>query len=180
MPAISTDSTPSKGAGRTRAGVWAKRLAGSLAALVLLWGPGADAQSVPQGLGGLQGWTNQAGHVLQAELVRYTAGIVTFRTVAGESLTLALSALGAGDQRRIREAYRESSAPAYAVAALRDARAVIARYDRLTPERRSNEERERIVASARDLFDNRLAGAGAAGASPDAKADMARLRASLQ
>lgn len=138
------------------------------------------ADRVPAELQAVRGWTNRVGHVLQASLVDYGNGGATFRSPSRSDLRLPLSALCDSDQRLIRSACGESSAPDYAVAALRDARAVVTRYDRLPAASKPEGGRDGVVASAHALFDARVAACASTNLPATVIDDIARLRHSLR
>jgi len=125
-------------------------------------------------------WTNLAGHVIQAALVGYENGQATLQLTNGTAMRIPLSALCEADQRRIRLRYNEPVAPDYALAAYRDASALLIRYGRLPPERKSPEEREKVVRQALAVFDQRIVSRGASRLDAAVRAEVDRLRDSLR
>lgn len=125
-------------------------------------------------------WTNLAGHFIQATLVDYANGQATLQPSNGAAMRIPLSALCAADQRRIRLQYSEPIAPAFVAASYRDAAALLDRYDRLPPGRRSPEEREKVARQAIALFDQRLAANATHRFDAAERAEVNRLRDSLR
>ncbi len=125
-------------------------------------------------------WTNQAGHAIHAELIGYEDGAVSLRTTNGATLRMPIDALCAEDQKRIRERYNATAVPAFVLAAYRDARAVLTRYDRLPEKHKSLEARRKAVVMALAVFDRRVPKQSFAVLDEDAQADTVRLRRSLK
>ena len=128
----------------------------------------------------VESWTNQAGHVVNAELVEYASGSVTLKTAQGSTLRIPLSALCEHDQRRIRIQCNESIAPEFVQTAYRDARALIIRYDQHAGGWKDAEERRAACNLARAIFDARIAAQDAIRDDPAVQDEVRRLRSLLQ
>jgi hypothetical protein len=106
--------------------------------------------------------------------------MVTLVLPAGKALTMPLSALCEDDQQRIRALHGESAAPKFVLDAYRDAAALLARHDRLPEDIKLPGERQRMSDAALALFDSRVSASSMSNLSAAARADAARLRASLR
>ena len=124
----------------------------------------------------VEAWTNQAGHVVHAELVEYEAGIATLKTNQGTTVRIPLSTLCKKDQRRIRILQNESIVPEFVQVAYRDAKAILMRYEQLAGRWQDAGEREGACNMARAIFDERIAAHGSMDGDPAVQDEIIRLR----
>jgi hypothetical protein len=101
-------------------------------------------------------WTNQAGRVIEARLEACQGDWVTLVRTNGAVLKLPLSALRPADQRRARLQKAQSIAPAFVLAAYKDAHAVLDRFERLPADQQTAASRAAANQMACSVFDARL------------------------
>ena len=103
-----------------------------------------------------ESWTNQAGRVLEGRLGEFDGAWLTLIRTNGTPLRLPLSALRQPDQQRVLSRKALSIAPAFVLAAYKDASLVVQRYDRLPSDQQSPAGRNAAIQMACAVFDNRI------------------------
>jgi hypothetical protein len=101
-------------------------------------------------------WTNQAGRAIEARLADFDGVWVTLVRTNAATLRLPLSALCAADQRRVRVQKAQSIAPSFVMAAYKNARTVLERFERLPAEQQTAAGRTNAGHMACSIFDARL------------------------
>jgi len=124
-------------------------------------------------------WTNQAGHVIEANLKSFDGATVTLVRTNGSQLKLPLSALSQADQNRVRLKSGQAVAPAFVHDAFRDAKEILEKFERLPDEQRTDEARIAATRMACAIFDARLKPRMHELKAPAVLEEVRRLRASL-
>ncbi len=124
-------------------------------------------------------WTNQAGHVIEANLKSFDGSTVTLVRTNGTLLKLPLSALSKADQNRVLLKSGKTVAPTFVHDAYRDAKEILDKFERLADEQRTDEARVAATRMACAVFDSRLKPRLAELKSPAVLREVQRLRASL-
>ena len=124
-------------------------------------------------------WTNQAGHVIEANLKSFDGATVTLVRTNGSQLKLPLSALSKADQDRVRLKTGQAVAPAFVHDAFRDAREILDKFERLPDEQRTDEARAAATRMACAIFEARLKPRLHELKGPSVLREVQRLRAAL-
>ena len=124
-------------------------------------------------------WTNQAGRVMEGKLNQFDGVTVTILKTNGVRLQIPLTALCEADQRRVRAQTGQSIAPLFVQAAYRDALTVLAQFDRLPPEQKSEDNAIKARRTAQAVFDARLKPRMRELQQPDVRQEIKRLRFTL-
>ncbi len=126
-----------------------------------------------------ESWTNQAGRVIEARLGECDGAWVTLIRTNGVRVRLPLSALSKPDQQRARLQKALSVAPAFVVAAYKDASLVLQRYASLPSDQQTQAGRNAAIQMACAVFDNRIRTRQAELKDQAVRLEVARLREQL-